>query len=123
MKAARIGILSAMGAAALLLLPWQSTQVGAMPDNLWTSSGVFRNPSENQAVQTWNRTEFGITRAWLTQDASTIDDAWYARVSPLDLGFYLFLSLLAGVSFGFWVRHRDRVETGEAGGAIPARHP
>ena len=100
-------ILISASVALLLLLvclvPHASHRVNAYPENLWTSSGNFSNPTTTREVLEWDRTEYGVFWTWLVRDGCTSEPAWYLRAEPRYLTLYVGVAVVAGIAAFFLI--------------------
>ncbi len=87
-----------LGILAIGLLPHTAHTTSAYPENLWTSRRRLGKPSTTQALLHWNRTEYGLSWAWLVRDTCTSEPAYYARIEPRYLVLYSAVALLGGVA-------------------------
>jgi hypothetical protein len=95
---------------AISLLPRASNRISAIPENLWTSSGQFGEPSKSQAVLEWNRAEYGIIWIWFVHDSSASDSSWYARIEPRYLALYTVGALMGGLISIFLTARRGKTK-------------
>lgn len=92
----------ALGLLTICLLPSESHETQAYPDNLWTSGGQFSNPSQTEKLLRWNRIEYGVPWAWLVHDSCTTESAWYVRIATPYLVLYAAVAFFGGfVSLAF----------------------
>jgi hypothetical protein len=94
----------------LFLVPYKTSIRGGYPENLWTSDGSWQNPSNSDQILTWDRKEFGCIWAWLVYDAEQNGPAWYAKLAPLYLCIYIFLSSLPTVILGIYLNRKKKLK-------------
>ncbi len=97
MKRILVSACVTLGVLAICLLPHAAHTISTYPENLWTSTGQFSEPSKTQELLDWNRTEYGVLWAWLVHDSCTTESAWYVRIEPRYFLLYSGGAFLGGV--------------------------
>ena len=84
------------------LTPTRSHEFRAYPENLWTASGQWQQPSEKLELLRWKRVNYGYRWAsWLVYDQGITESAWYVRIDGKYLFAYVVFSFIpAGIAFG-----------------------
>ncbi|OAI56376.1 hypothetical protein AYO49_00825 [Verrucomicrobiaceae bacterium SCGC AG-212-N21] len=103
-KAIFAGLFVFLVAGTCFFAPSQARPISAYPDNLFTSDGQWKNPS-NKPTQMFKamRTEHGWPHAWMVVDRGVEEPAWYAKRHDGLVCVYMGCSLVLGGSVFLWL--------------------